>query len=161
MHDMKPKHEHPVMDLTGFPRAWIRRDEALIVGKSADGTYVLEYVDEGLIEENVPASRIRMPGGASGSSGDVGGEAAAGEDDSSVLTFTQGETVLGNFKGLGDWDEVRAVEHMRSRRSVHTCSRARAHSHTLPDRRPRLADRRSSSASTRTGRTRSSTWMRG
>ena len=30
-------------------------DEALIVGKNADGTYVLEYVDEGLIEENVPS----------------------------------------------------------------------------------------------------------
>ena len=39
-------------------------DEALVVGKMADGTYVLEYVDEGLIEEGVPASRIAKAGGA-------------------------------------------------------------------------------------------------
>ena len=39
-------------------------DEALIVGVSSNGTYVLEYVDEGLIEEGVPASRITKAGGA-------------------------------------------------------------------------------------------------
>jgi hypothetical protein len=37
-------------------------DEALIVGLSPDGTYVLEYVDEGLIEEGVPEERIMETG---------------------------------------------------------------------------------------------------
>ena len=39
-------------------------DEALIVGVGADGTYTLEYVDEGLIEEGVPASNIKAADGA-------------------------------------------------------------------------------------------------
>ena len=30
-----------------------------------DGTYVLEYVDEGLIEEGVPASRVKLPSNTS------------------------------------------------------------------------------------------------
>ena len=68
-------------------------DEALVVGKMADGTYVLEYVDEGLIEEGVPASRIRMPGEASGEE--------AGDGEAAALTFSEGESVLGNFKDLG------------------------------------------------------------
>ena len=38
-------------------------DEALIVGVHADGTYTLEYTDEGLVEEHVPASRIMSAGG--------------------------------------------------------------------------------------------------
>eukprot|EP00965_Chrysotila_dentata_P118658 3922918-Pleurochrysis_carterae.AAC.1 len=48
------------------------------------------------MEENVPASRVRKHAPAAASSG--------GED-----RFTQGETVLGNFKGLGDWDEAVVV----------------------------------------------------
>ena len=66
---------------------------ALIFFKNADGTYVLEYVDEGLIEEGVPASRIRMPGEASGEE--------AGDGEAAALTFSEGESVLGNFKDLG------------------------------------------------------------
>ena len=38
-------------------------DEALVVGVHPDGTYTLEYVDEGLVEENVPASRVMSYGG--------------------------------------------------------------------------------------------------
>ena len=67
-------------------------DEALVVGKNADGTYVLEYVDEGLIEEDVPASRIRLPSGADG---------AADDGEGIVASFVEGESVMGNFKGLG------------------------------------------------------------
>ena len=63
------------------------------MGKNADGTYVLEYVDEGLIEEGVPASRIRLPGEASGEE--------AGDGEAAALTFSEGESVLGNFKDLG------------------------------------------------------------
>ena len=70
-------------------------DEALIVGVGADGTYTLEYVDEGLIEEGVPPSNIKAADGA--------GSAAA------APTFAAGDTVLGNFKGLGDWDEAMIV----------------------------------------------------
>ena len=39
-------------------------DEAVIVGMAADGTYTLDYTDEGLIESGVPASRITPAGGA-------------------------------------------------------------------------------------------------
>ena len=38
-------------------------DEALVVGVHADGTYTLEYTDEGLVEEHVPASLIMSAGG--------------------------------------------------------------------------------------------------
>ena len=38
-------------------------EEALVVGVHADGTYTLEYTDEGLVEEHVPASRIMSAGG--------------------------------------------------------------------------------------------------
>ena len=34
-------------------------DEALVVSVGADGTYVLEYVDEGLLEEGVLLKNIR------------------------------------------------------------------------------------------------------
>ena len=69
-------------------------DEALIVGKNSDGTYTLEYVDEGLIEDSVDVSRIRLPQGDDGA------------DDGAPSSFAEGETVLGNFRGLGDWDEA-------------------------------------------------------
>ena len=39
-------------------------DEALIVGVGADGTYSVEYVDEGLLEEGVPSERLAPLGGA-------------------------------------------------------------------------------------------------
>jgi hypothetical protein len=65
-------------------------DEALIIGRNPDGTYVLEYVDEGLIEENVPASRIRLPG-ADPAPPPTPAPAADG--------FSEGATVEGNFKG--------------------------------------------------------------
>ena len=39
-------------------------DEALVVACLPDGTYVLEYVDEGLIEEGVPPSRMAKADGA-------------------------------------------------------------------------------------------------
>ncbi|KAL3897597.1 MAG: hypothetical protein SGPRY_013018 [Prymnesium sp.] len=39
-------------------------DEALVVGVMPNGNYVLEYTDEGLIEEDVPASRITGVDGA-------------------------------------------------------------------------------------------------
>merc|ERR1740117_1461989 len=39
-------------------------DEALVMAVNPDGTYVLEYVDEGLIEEGVPAKHISRAGGA-------------------------------------------------------------------------------------------------
>ena len=77
-------------------------DEALVVAALPDGTYVLEYTDEGLIEEGVPASRIRPVGAGDANNG---GDAAAAED----VQFREGETVLGNFKGLGDWDEALVV----------------------------------------------------
>ena len=39
-------------------------DEAVVVGVKPGGLYVLDYTDEGLIEEDVPASRIMRQGGA-------------------------------------------------------------------------------------------------
>ena len=82
-------------------------DEALVVACLPDGTYVLEYVDEGLIEEGVPASRVKLPSNASAQNaqeeeGNDGNNAAPRE-------FVEGETVLGNFKGFGDWDEALVV----------------------------------------------------
>ncbi|KAL1528896.1 hypothetical protein AB1Y20_010218 [Prymnesium parvum] len=74
-------------------------DEALVVGILPNGNYVLEYTDEGLLEEDVPASRVAKAGGGV-NVGEVEGEGA---------TYTQGETVLGNFKGMGDWDEALVV----------------------------------------------------
>ena len=71
-------------------------DEAIIIGRHPDGTYSLEYPTEGLIEEGVPAERIRLPSG----------DAAGGVSDEPPLTFAEGETVMANFKGLGDWDEA-------------------------------------------------------
>jgi disulfide oxidoreductase YuzD len=81
-------------------------DEALIVGKNPDGSYVLEYVDEGLIEENVPASRIRLPGADGGDDGGASGAGGGDGSEEAPVTFAVGEAVLGNFKGLGDWDEA-------------------------------------------------------
>ena len=43
------------LSATGSVR--IVTDEALVVADLPVGTYVLEYTDEGLIEEGVPASR--------------------------------------------------------------------------------------------------------
>ena len=77
-------------------------DEALIVGVGADGTYTLEYVDEGLIEEGVLASNIKAADGA-------GAEAPFLAPTTAAPTFAAGDTVLGNFKGLGDWDEAMIV----------------------------------------------------
>jgi len=83
-------------------------DEAVIMGVQPDGLYKLDYTDEGLIEENVPASRIRRAGPndqAAPLSVGVGSQAtqsaAVGGD-----IFQEGEEVLGNFKGLGEWDEA-------------------------------------------------------
>ena len=57
-------------------------DEALIVGVGADGTYTLEYVDEGLIEEGVPAERITAADGAGADSAALAlGGALATEED--------------------------------------------------------------------------------
>ena len=78
-------------------------DEALIVGVGADGTYTLEYVDEGLIEEGVQASNIK-PADSAGADSAPAPQAAA-----AAPTFAAGDTVLGNFKGLGDWDEAMIV----------------------------------------------------
>eukprot|EP00962_Isochrysis_galbana_P005752 scaffold1553_cov132-Isochrysis_galbana.AAC.3 len=75
-------------------------DEAVVVGVQPGGMYTLDYTDEGLIEENVPASRIQRAQGGGG----VSGSAAVAEE-----AFTEGEAVLGNFKGLGDWDEAVVV----------------------------------------------------
>ena len=73
-------------------------DEALIVGVHADGTYTLEYPDEGLVEEHVPASCVRP----AGDEGEAAAEAEAG-------VFRAGDSVMGNFKDLGDWDEALIV----------------------------------------------------
>ena len=90
-------------------------DEALVMGVNPDGTYTLEYTDEGLVEEGVPPSRIRPMdsdsavsagdgsgngGGGNGGTGGNGGGVGGGGG------YSAGETVLGNFKGLGDWDEA-------------------------------------------------------
>ena len=61
-----------------------------MVGVNADGTYTVEYVDEGLVEEAVPESRIRRAGEA--------GE--AGEAGQSDVLYKAGETVMANFKGM-------------------------------------------------------------
>ena len=73
-------------------------DEALVVGVHADGTYTLEYTDEGLVEEHVPASCVRP----AGDEGEAAAEAEAG-------VFRAGDSVMGNFKDLGDWDEALIV----------------------------------------------------
>ena len=72
-------------------------EEALVVGSNADGTFVLEYVDEGLVEEGVPSERIRPMHAAAASASDA-------------PTYAAGATVLGNFKGLGDWDEALIID---------------------------------------------------
>ena len=57
-------------------------DEAMIVGVGADGSYTLEYVDEGLIEEGVPAERITAADGAGADSAALAlGGALATEED--------------------------------------------------------------------------------
>jgi hypothetical protein len=73
-------------------------DEALVVGVHADGTYTLEYPDEGLVEEHVPASCVRP----ASDEGEAAAEAEAG-------VFRAGDSVMGNFKDLGDWDEALVV----------------------------------------------------
>ena len=78
-------------------------DEALVVGLLADGTYVLEYTDEGLLEEGVPESRIRPFD--DGDVHDSGAMTTSGAGDK----YRVGEFVMGNFKDLGDWDEARVV----------------------------------------------------
>ena len=82
-------------------------DEALVVACLPDGTYVLEYVDEGLIEEGVPASRVKLPSNTSAQNA----QEEEGNDGNDAVSreFVEGETVLGNFKGLGDWDEALVV----------------------------------------------------
>ena len=77
-------------------------DEALIVGVHADGTYTLEYPDEGLVEEHVPASCVRP-------ASDEGGAAAEAEAEAEAGVFRAGDSVMGNFKDLGDWDEALIV----------------------------------------------------
>ena len=72
-------------------------DEALIVGVHADGTYTLEYPDEGLVEEHVPASCVRPAGDEAEASAEAAAEAGV---------FRPGDSVMGNFKDLGDWDEA-------------------------------------------------------
>ena len=76
-------------------------EEAIVVGVAADGTYTLEYIEEGLIERGVPIYRIR----ASASQPPGAGTAASSSD----AMYAAGDTVLGNFKGLGDWDEALIV----------------------------------------------------
>jgi len=73
-------------------------DEAVVVGVQPGGLYTLDYTDEGLLEENVPASCIQRLGGG----GAAPPAPAAG-------AFAEGEAVLGNFKGMGDWDEAVVV----------------------------------------------------
>ena len=77
-------------------------EEAVIVSVAADGTYTLEYIEEGLIEKGVPINRIRT----SASQTPRAGTAAS---SSNGATYAAGDTVLGNFKGLGDWDEALIV----------------------------------------------------
>ena len=74
-------------------------DEALVAAVLPDGTYVLEYTDEGLIEEGVPPDRVRP-------FSDAAAPAGAGAPADAGASLRQGQTVLGNFKGLGDWDEA-------------------------------------------------------
>tara|TARA_B110001452_G_scaffold7052_1_gene6342 strand:- start:398 stop:1879 length:1482 start_codon:yes stop_codon:yes gene_type:complete len=75
-------------------------DEAVVVGANADGTYTLEYTDEGLLEENVPPSCVRTAAGD-----------AAAEDEAAppAEVFHLNESCMANFRGLGDWDEAVVV----------------------------------------------------
>ena len=104
-------------------------DEALIVGVHADSTYTLEYTDEGLVEEHVPASCVRPaappppgpPPGLGPPPAPPPGLRPPGPPPNpppglrppgpppGLPAFQPGDSVLGNFKGLGDWDEALVV----------------------------------------------------
>ena len=65
-------------------------DEAVIAGVHADGSYTLDYVDEGLIEEGVPVSRISKLGGADAVASADAVAIAAGDAAGSRMRAAQG-----------------------------------------------------------------------
>lgn len=60
-------------------------EEALVVGIAPDGTYTLEYVDEGLLEDGVPADRICKYEGA-----DAESQAASLSNDGIGMCLEEG-----------------------------------------------------------------------
>ena len=79
-------------------------DEAIVVGVHTDGSYTLEYTDEGLIEENVPPSCVRP---ATGDAAAEGGGALPAEDEAALAElFRLNESCMADFRGFGDWDEA-------------------------------------------------------
>ena len=81
-------------------------DEALVIGRNADGTYAVEYVDEGLVEESVPASHIVPSGGAdaaacAGISLEVDADEVAEEERLRVALLAEAEQVGGGARRQG------------------------------------------------------------